>query len=269
MINTSFNLTSVNNVRNNSSDTQKPSSMAPAQQTCSENLKYLNNYYMPKINFCGQKEEAVDKSQIQEKINRFLSSQTYTFKIEEDGEEKEFIGTIKDYLEKNIVEIKEQEKYSNLLHGTSCEARENIIENGFDSDKISRTLAGPGTCFTGSEYEAHQLGGGALIECCFEGNVALVKHGYYDKILYNQKLCDQIDQLADVGISKLKPEEHWTTKHMQKMEEVGKYIGEYVRHVLIDEMGIDAANDPGKAPCYPSCFVVFNTDAIKNIHGFN
>lgn len=164
---------------------------------------------------------------------------------------KEVNGTVKDYIKACMLEDIKTIDAKNMLHGTSTkEVREMIMRGGFDPEHIHRTLAGPGVCFTGDEHIANSLGGSCLIRADFSGKSTALEHGFYNGIESNDGFSNAVKKaLFDTG-SKVSP----------------SYINDrYVRDVLVYDLGIDAARDPGKHPCYPQCFAVYNTDKIYNI----
>lgn len=227
--------------------------------------KPLNNganiFYSPKISFSGRQFDV--PKEIQEEINEALNNEVFEFETPA-GEKIE--GSVADYIKACITKMSENDAVEGLLHGTLKEARSNIIKNGFDSDKVSRTLAGPGTCFTASEYEAHMLGGGAVISCDFNGSTARFQHGFYEKIRTNQKIKSIIDEKLGTNIKKYKG---WSEAYSSASNKIEKCIDSYTRDVIINKLNIDAGIDPGKYPCYPGCFVVYNTNKIHNIKAYN
>jgi len=160
----------------------------------------ISAFYVP-VSFCGASNSELNKTkeEIRQNIADALDSKNFELTTP-DGVKVE--GTILDYIKNCIIRIKENDACTNLLHGTSAEARKKILEEGFDSNKISRTVCGPGTCFAGSEYEAHMIGGGAIISCSYEGNTALMQHGYFDKIVYNPEIVKIVADEAGISLSK-------------------------------------------------------------------
>ncbi len=203
----------------------------------------------------------ISKQKLQE-IKEVLDQNIYEIQTT-DG--KTIKGTIKEYIQANIEKIIENDHSEGLLHGTSKEARKSILENGFDQNKVSRTVCGPGTCFTGSEYEAHQIGGGAIIKCSYSGTSAVLKHGFFDKIRYNDAVVDDISKMAEI---KLYPETYSQT-YYNKVAKVERILGEYVRDVLVNQLHIDAGIDRGRQPCIPGCFVVYNTKTLSDLKAYN
>ena len=192
-----------------------------------------------------------------QKIKEILDKGIYNFKTEKGAE---FSGNIKDFIESHIIEPKKMVKYEGLYHGTLRESGESIVENGFDAGKITRTKCGPGVSFTSEEYLAHELGGGYILRCDFEGNRVRTKYGYYQAIQNNQQVASDICNVLGIENNPTSFDEA-----MKIREITDKHVYDYTRNVLINELGIDAANDMGDYPSIPGCFVVFNTDCVSNV----
>lgn len=242
----------------------KDLNLKSTSSTCTNNFQLTNAYYAPIISFKGINSHAIDKTkeQINGRLKELLDNKTFSFE-NPNGEKIE--GTIKDYLESCITKIKKNDHSINMLHGTMAEKREQILTNGFDQEKIGRTVCGPGTCFTGSEYEAHMIGGGAIISCDYSGHTAHVMHGYYDNIVYKNEIKHIVADELGLNIKK----ETYSQLYFDKISKIEKEIGKYVRNVFTNDLNIDAIHDPGRPPSYPSCMVVFNTNSIKNIKKYN
>ncbi len=220
-----------------------------------------NIFYSPKISFSGR--QFTVPKEIQAEIKEALDNEVFEF-VTPAGEKLE--GSVADYIKACISKMTENDTAQGLLHGTMQEVRSNIIKNGFDPDKVTRTLAGPGTCFTGSEYEAHMLGGGAVISCDYNGSTARFQHGFYEKIRTNEKIKSIVDEKLGTNIEKYKG---WSEAYSSAINKIEKCIDSYTRDVIINKLHIDAGIDPGNYPCYPACFVVYNTKKIHNIQAYN
>ncbi len=254
----------INNSQPIKPPTQDKKELNTIQSTPLKEMTMSNNFYMPKINFSGKiDEEAMQtkqalKSEIKKELDNLI------IEIETPKGEK-VEGTIKDYIQSCLIKIKENDSYYNMLHGTSAEARKSILKNGFDPEKISRTVCGPGTCFTGSEYEAHQIGGGAIIKCQYEGTTAMFQHGFYEKLKYNPDIKNKISEITGIKIG----QPTYSQTYYNKLAKLDSHIGEYVRDIIAKDMGIDAVYDCGRPPSIPGCFVVYNLDSLRDISAYN
>lgn len=167
---------------------------------------------------------------------------------------KKISGNVKDYLKACMLKDIKTIDAENMLHGTSTkEVRDKIMRNGFSVNFVSRTQAGPGICFTGDEHIANILGGSSLIRADFKGNSTTFEHGFFQNIKDNEEFTKAVEKVmydtgAGMGFSQT--------------------INRYVRDVLIEDLGIDAALDPGKFPTRPQAFVVYNTSKIFNIRPY-
>ncbi len=210
----------------------------------------------PKVSFRG--EDSFESTEA--KVKNVLDKGVYEF---ETREGEKFNGSIEDFIKENIVSMKKGVTCTGLLHGTMRETAQEIMQKGFDPNKIARTECGPGVSFTHEESVAREIGGGYVLQCDFEGNAATTKFGYFNKIKGNKGIY------ADIcGVLGLNSVNKNFEEAMKNYEIVGKYIYKYVRDVLINNLEIHAANDLGNYPTIPGCFVVFDTSRISNINQY-
>lgn len=193
-----------------------------------------------------------------------------------DGEK--FSGTIKEALEKYITYVDDDSviMYQGLLHGCSQESLNDIIENGPDMKKISRSVFGPGMYFALSEGDAQDYSSAKvkadIVKTKREngeiGKFVRLKGAFYEKVT-NMAVTNMACQLAGID-----PESIYCYPQGQpyyisqiKQEVAKKLIDEYCRNILVDELGIDAGY--GHAPYHHSCIVVFNPDSVQNASNYN
>lgn len=217
-----------------------------------------NTFFYP-VNFKGVAIAEKTTKDINKNIKKILDSSSFYI---EDSSEKE--TTIKEFIKDNILRVDENIEKRGLLHGTSFENREQIIKNGFDQNKISRTVCGPGTCFSNSEHEATIFGGPSIVSCDFVGNMATVTNGFFPKLLDNQNIRDLIAEENGIDIEN----RVFSESFFDEEKAIDKSLEHYVRGIF-KELSIDGTHDLGKYPSVPSCFVVFNTESIKNIKKYN
>lgn len=228
----------------------------------------INTFKGSEINDLGNTNSAhlptsVVNSKKAEIVKKALDDKVFEFELS-DGSKMN--GTVKEYLKACILGEVTEGKYSNLIHGTSAEAREEILKNGFSSNKISRTAAGPGTCF-GPEGTALDVGGGATLSCKFEGKIANFTDKFYSQIESNKEIVSIVDDVLEIGALK-KLQEGKFSEWDGAYTKVLKAIGEYTREVLVKGLGIDASNYHGDRTHYP-CFVVYNTDKLSDIEKYH
>lgn len=141
-----------------------------------------------------------------------------------------------------------------LFHATyTKEIGEQIIKNGFDPNKISRTQFGPGFYFSGSEGAAMQYNSAVLVADC-KGKCAHVDGPYFDRItdsgIYG-KLAEFIElPMQEYGFG--------TVGH----DVCRKLLFEYTRNMIVNELGYDMAYGSSRVD---SCYAIYNPKAISNI----
>ena len=203
------------------------------------------------------------------KIKHMLDSKTFDFTAP-DGTQMNC--TVEEAIKAYIVEtFDEDKKYNDLLHGTSTESIEDILTNGIDMSKTQRNAFGPGMYFAFSEGDANDYSSSKIIADITpqqrnsnqKGRIVRFNNNFYDQINTYQTytaIQDFIDLKRPINA-----EQSYYIENVYR-EIPSKLFDEYVRELLVDDMGIDAAQ------CYASyhhpCVVVFNPDAITNIRKF-
>ena len=160
-----------------------------------------------------------------------------------------------------------------LLHATSREAIQNIIKNGPDIEKCSRSVFGPGMYFAFSEGCAEDYSSAKLLADIFhtvgkngkKGRFIKFNTDYYDKI--SNKGAQKLRELLDLEVTSkdFGPNIPYYIA-MVKMEIPYKIFDYYFRDLMVNDLNIDAAYCSSRG--YHSCMVVFNPDAICNIREY-
>lgn len=184
------------------------------------------------------------------RITDFLDNQK--FEIETASGTKKSM-TVKEAIKSSIREV--HDFNADLFHATGWrEIGEDIIRNGFDPDKISRTKLGPGFYFSGGEGGAREYSNCVLRAKC-EGKCANVEPSFFEKITR----AGVIGYLQDfIGL----PHDSYSLNNVS-YELCAKIFNEYARHYLVDELGIDMAY--GSSGRFETCFAVYNPKSISNI----
>ncbi len=164
------------------------------------------------IRFCGVDEE--------KNIKNFLDKKTFEFK-KSNGEV--FNGTIKEFFENSIISSRST-KYLSLIHCTSTkDVAKDIIKNGLDWQKTSRTRCGPGVYFAPSVQVGIEQGAGSVpIEGTYIGekeSYPIFENRFYDSVTNNDDILNAVSKL--------------TTDNPTKA------INRYSHNLLCDDMGID------------------------------
>lgn len=175
-----------------------------------------------------------------DKLYRLLDCE----QINVDGE----IHTITEHL-KNIFGDKISYKELELLHKT--QNANAILSNGFDMKKINITEYGPGIYFSTNEGEL-TIYSGDTIKAKFEGNIANNKNlKNYNRI--NSQITNSIRKILNMKLE-------FSQKAMLEQEVLRKFVNEYTRNKIVNELKIDGAS-VGEWGYY----VIFNPNCIKNI----
>ncbi|MGM9993313.1 MAG: hypothetical protein ACI37R_01125 [Candidatus Avigastranaerophilus sp.] len=184
------------------------------------------------------------------RIIEFLDNQK--FEIETASGAKKSM-TVKEAINSSIREV--HDFNADLFHATGWrEIGEDIIRNGFNPEKISRTKLGPGFYFSGSEGGAREYSNCVLRAKC-EGKCANVEPSFFEKIASSVV----ISSLQDfIGL----PHDGYSLNNAS-YELCTKIFNEYARHYLVDELGIDMAY--GSSGRFETCFAVYNPKSISSI----
>lgn len=205
----------------------------------------LGKEYFDKImNVCFDKNGKLD-----ERLKCYLDNTK--FNIATSGGEKKSM-TIKEAIESSI--FREYDVDLNLYHATfTKEVGEQIIKEGFDPNKISRTQFGPGFYFSPSEGAAMAYNSAILRADC-KGKCAHVDGPYFDRITDSNVTSDiaKFIGLSSKGYG-TGTQEHNVARRV---------LHEYTRNMIIDELGYDMAYGSSR---FDSCYVVYNPKAISNI----
>lgn len=146
----------------------------------------------------------------------------------------------------------EYKTIDNLLHKTAEGNIENILQNGFDTSKISKTEYGPGIYFGFSEG-ALDIYSGRTLKAEYEGNTA---HGAnIDK--YNELKRDIVCELSKALNKPMMFSQYGMAEH----EVMSQFVNEYCTQKISDNLGIDGATTNSRE----NYFIVFNKNAIKNV----
>ena len=141
-----------------------------------------------------------------------------------------------------------------MYHATSSEeAANNIIKNGFDPKRISRTLVGPGFYFSPSRdctlmYNNH------VLKAQIEGTCADVNSEKLQEI-------DKLDLYSTIG-KFVGFEGNDYNIAVTDSHVMSKIVDEYVRTSFYEDFGIDVVDGNGGGV---SCYAVYNPAAIKTI----
>lgn len=190
-----------------------------------------------------------ENGKVDEKIKNFLDTEKFEIKAH-DGSKK--LMTIREAIEESIVQT--DNVNATLFHSTFVkENGQQIIDNGFDPNKISRVQLGPGFYFSGSEGGAREYNSCVLKADC-KGKTAIFNEPYYERIVSSgipSKLAEFIGfSSKDYGTG------------MIEFQMTDKILNEYTRNLIVDELGYDMAYGRAKQD---TCYVVYNPDAISNI----
>ncbi len=247
----------------NSANSQKPS----FKSTSSLNLMQNNGINAQDYqNRCNNARSYTEKDQIKEEYIQKAKSIVFDENGKIDKRIVEFLDNMEIPYKDNpnkTVKIKElmNESISNrrnideiMYHATSSEeAANNIVNNGFDSNKIKRTLVGPGFYFSPSRdctlmYNTH------VLKAQIKGTCASVdsdKIQEIDKLNINKALGQFIGfEGRDYDIA------------FCDAQIMSKIVDEYVRTSFYEDLGIDVVSGNGGGI---SCFAVYNPNAINNI----
>lgn len=252
-------------------------SKSTIKTTTNPNLSIPIYYYPPKISFKGNINRLTQKAlftksnkfdNIRNNIANELDKKVFEFKTPSDKNVK---GTIIDYLKACIMDHVTLEENA-LYHGTSKEAKDNIVKNGFNLEKVSRTIAGPGICFANNEDVAQSFGG-SVVKCSYKGNTSTLEPDFYENLKTHEGFNKTIKKALGIQEKSQKEEADALIRSLcglddqtaQDLSRIEKEKQAYVRHALVDKLNIDGAVFPGKT-AFPSCFVVYNTNKLSNIH---
>lgn len=188
---------------------------------------------------------------------------------------KPVICSIKDAVKMHAIDDMRARKDDgfSLFHGTSREAIQNIIKNGPDLGRCSRSAFGPGMYFAFSEGCAEDYSSAKLLADIFptvrkngkKGRFVRFNTDYYDKI--SSKGTQKLRELLNLELTSkdFGPNIPYYIA-MVKMEVPYKIFDYYFRDLIVNELNIDAADCSSRG--YHSCMVVFNPDAIHNIREY-
>lgn len=204
------------------------------------------------------------------KIKKMLDSTTFEFTAPNGSKMN---CTIKDAINAYIVDtLDEDAEFQGVIHGSSLESINDIINNGPDMRKTSTSAFGPGMYFAFSEGDAHDYSSAKLMadiipqrrENGEKGKIVRFNTNFYDKI-NNHNLHKAITDFTGLEA----PDEAFQPYYIERayMELPSKLVDEYCRDLMVEEMGIDAAQCGARG--FHSCAVVLNPDAITNIQEFN
>lgn len=162
------------------------------------------------------------------------------------------ITSVEDALKSLFSEKTEYKTVNNLLHKTPEANVNNIIENGFDTSKISKTEYGPGIYFGFSEG-ALDIYSGKTLKAEYEGNTA---HGTnIDQ--YNELKRNMTSELSKALNKPMMFSQYGMAEH----EVLSQFVNEFCTKKISDDLGIDGATTNSRE----GYFIVFNKNAIKNI----
>ena len=205
----------------------------------------LEEDYKNKVfNLCFDENGKVD-----ERIKSYLDNAK--FDIETASKEKKQM-TIKEAVQSSILRTYDIDM--NLYHATfTKEVGQQIIENGFDPKKISRTQFGPGFYFSSSEGAAREYNSAVLKADC-KGKCMHVDGPYFDRITEsNVYKC-----LTDfIGLKN----DNWALASINQ-DISRKVLYEYTRNMIVDELCFDMAYGSHR---FDSCFAIYNPESISNI----
>lgn len=175
-----------------------------------------------------------------EKLYEYLDS------IEVDGEEN--------YIRKELARMlgnESQEMHNVVYCKTSCNKFEKMLKRGFDIKKISPSLCGPGGDLFINEDDT--LPSECIFKACYSGNTA-INADLRDYNSLNEKISNKImDYLGD--------SHNDVSFRILKQIELRKFISEYTRQIIVNELGIDGAYFEEDK----KFFTVFNPDSISYI----
>lgn len=207
----------------------------------------LKNEYKSKIL------EAVTSpdGKLDRRIVEFLDNQKFEIEDVRTGQKKSM--TIKEAIDSAIVRTYDVD--TSAYHATwTREVGEQIIKNGFDPSKISRTKLGPGFYFSAAEGGAFEYSS-CILMADFKGNCAQVTGPFYEKIM------DSYPGQALANFIGLKSKDY--DLGMAESEICTKLINEYARDYFVNGLGIDMAY--GSSGRFETCYAVYNPDAISNV----
>lgn len=187
---------------------------------------------------------------LDKRIVDFLDNQK--FEIEDVKTGQKSLKTIKEAIDSAIVRTYDVD--TSAYHATwTREVGEQIIKNGFDPSKISRTKLGPGFYFSAAEGGAFEYSS-CILMADFKGNCAQVTGPFYEKIM------DSYPGHALANFIGLKSKDY--DLGMAESEVCTKLINEYARDYLVNDIGVDMAYGPSGR--FETCYAVYNPDVISN-----
>lgn len=190
-----------------------------------------------------------ENGKLDERLKSYLDNEKFEI-ADKNGVKKNM--TIKEAIESSI--IGDFDFDNTLYHATwTTEVADQIIKNGFDVNKISRTQFGPGFYFS-SSYGAAREYNSAVLKADCKGKCAHVDGPYFDRI-------------TDAGVTSniarfigLTANGYGTAKYEHNVAR--KVLHEYTRNMIVNELGYDMAYGSSRVD---SCFVVYNPKSISNI----
>lgn len=188
-------------------------------------------------------------------IVEYLDNTKFNIETDVRGEKQNM--TVKEAINSSINGV--DDVSLSLYHATfGTETIEQIRQNGFNPEKISRTKLGPGFYFSPSEGGAREYSSAVLMADC-TGKCARMKQSFFEKIMES----GIVTKLSNfIGLNS----RDYATG-MAESEVSTRIINEYARNYLVNDLGIDMAY--GSTGRFESCFAVFNPDSILNIRSVN
>ena len=176
-----------------------------------------------------------------EDFKKEFDDKIFTF---EDEKGKVFKGTIKEFLEDSIANVRRIENGDKTMYHatTSRDVAMDIIKDGLDWKRTNRMRCGPGTYFAPCAEEARmQVGTGIILEGVYRGDkktYPVLKSKYYDSIEKNKELRELAKEY-NLGIGA---------------------VNEYCHDLMQHDMGIDFFYS---SPGYGGAYVVVNNDCLS------
>lgn len=187
-------------------------------------------------------------------VESFLDNQV--FEIKTGGKNGCVIhSTIKDYLRQSIHSPETVD--GKLFHGTINPSNiDNIIQNGFDINKISsgRTRLGPGFYF--ADYGS-AMNYGSVLQVDAKGIVAGADNAFYENVT-DSSICKKVADF--IGLNADKCDDSETCYSFP-----AKLINEYSRQFIVENLGIDALRGWGGNGPADYCICVLNPKILSNV----
>lgn len=211
----------------------------------------LRAYHQPIISFRGSGKE-FDK--LPAELKEIIDSIEVDFGIPSGPygfDEEHFHGTVKDYIEACFSDEAKERHEETTLHATSKNNAYSILKEGFDINRCSRSLGGPGIYFARDAIRIKQVGNGEeVLQANVRGICRSINPNYYKGIDNNNELKEKVKAaIVQSG----------------RDVAVDKAIDKYVLQVLKDDFGLDMIHSRDLVVVNPKCISGVTRSAVSDM----